>query len=143
MKCKEYIEKIVNDNGDMHALTTILCESIHKLEEPEQAEMCDRLYVLAYGEMLTEEMAHECVGNMLPYGEHWTMAQTTSVGSSFGFDRYSKVSFYYVMNMLYNDFHNVLGDDTNTYVKLAKAWLTDEDAPNGDAKAYKYVKAMK
>lgn len=47
------------------------------------------------------------------------------------------------MNMLYNNFHQVLGDNTFVYVKMAKTWLSDEDAPKGDAKAYRYVKAMK
>lgn len=50
-----------------------------------------------------------------------------------GFNRWD---LYYVMNMLYSDYYNVLGSDTAIYVKLSKAWFEDPDVSEG--KAYRY-----
>lgn len=43
--------------------------------------------------------------------------------------------------MIYSDFYKVFGQDTNLYIKVAKAWLEDKDAENG--KAYKYYQSVK
>ena len=143
MKCREYIDKIVEDNGDMEALSDILCESMSLLDDDNYDKMCNKLYVLAYGEQLNEDMARNFVESMMPYGEHWSMEQTTSVGNAYGWDKYSKESFYYVMNMMYNDYHSLFAEDTNMYTKLSRSFLIDEDAPNGNKKAYIYANAMK
>ena len=38
---------------------------------------------------------------------------------------------YIVMNSLYNDYGNIINkDDVNTYIRLAHAWLDDEDGKN-------------
>lgn len=50
-----------------------------------------------------------------------------------GFNRWD---LYFVMNMLYSDYYNVLGSDTATYVKMSKAWFEDPDVSEG--KAYRY-----
>lgn len=50
-----------------------------------------------------------------------------------GFNRWD---LYFVMNMLYSDYYNVLGSDTATYVKMNKAWFEDPDVSEG--KAYRY-----
>lgn len=140
MKCREYIRKIVDNNGDMEELSEILCECINLLEEHNRKEMCERLYILAYGEQLNEEEALDLVEDMEPFGEHWNMAQTTQVGNQYGWSDYSKVSWYYTMNMIYNDYHSVLGDDTSIYIKMARAFLLDKDAPKADVKVYRYSK---
>lgn len=49
---------------------------------------------------------------------------------------YNRWDLYYVMNMLYSDYYNVLGSDTAIYVKLSKAWFEDPDVSEG--KAYRY-----
>ena len=143
MKCREYIDAIVEKGGDMGELAQLLCDCISLLDDDDYSEMCERLYILAYGEKLTTEKAHEAVSRMKPYGEHWTLEQTTNAGSNSGFERYSKNTWYWAMNMVYNDYHSIYGDETSSYVKMAKCFLIDEDGPRPDAKAYRYVMAMK
>ena len=42
-----------------------------------------------------------------------------------------KADWYYVMNMLHSDFAEILGSDTNNYVRMAKAYINDPDASEG------------
>lgn len=37
------------------------------------------------------------------------------------------VEFYLVMNMFYNDYNKIIGNDENTYAKFADAWFNDID----------------
>lgn len=62
-------------------------------------------------------------------GEHWSMEQTNTIATQHGIDH--KADFYYTINMLYSDFSKVLGSDSSTYVKLAKAYMLDPDADEG------------
>lgn len=73
-----------------------------------------------------EELAKEIVDNMKPLGEYWSM---DTVASVIGNDNHKLTDMYVVMNSLINDYSNVISsDDTDTYVKMAHAWLDDEDA---------------
>ena len=143
MTCKDYLNAIVENNGDMEELGNIMCDCISMLSPSNRKEIESRMYVLAYGERINEDMAIESVEAMQPYGEHWSMEQTTQVGNSYGYDEFSKCSWYWTMNMMYNDYHSIIGDDTNMYIKMSKAFLLDEDAPDGDIKVYRYIQAMK
>jgi len=84
-----------------------------------------------FGKHFSEELAKEAVGNMKnadgTFGEHWTIQQTDSLLSSNGVS-YNKYDFYYVVNMLYSDFCNVVGSDSTIYFKMARAYLDDPDA---------------
>lgn len=59
------------------------------------------------------------------------------------FDEYSPELLTTVANMLYSDYCKVLGGDITTYVKLAKAFLEDEDFDGEpEEKAYLYYTAI-
>ena len=45
------------------------------------------------------------------------------------------------MNMVYSDYYGVVDDSVGSYLKLAKKFLMDKDAPQG--KAFKYYMAMR
>ena len=89
-----------------------------------------------FGKHFSEELAEKAVSDMVnadgTVGEHWTLQQTTALASSNGAN-YNKYDFYYVMNMLYSDFCEVIGNDANTYFKMAKAYLDDPDASKDKA----------
>jgi hypothetical protein len=75
-------------------------------------------------------------------GGHWTLEDTTSVAKQYGID-FSHINQYdwnYVMNMIYSDYYGAVSNDLSTYVKLAKKFIFDKDAPEG--KALKYYLAM-
>lgn len=133
MKIKEYIEKIV-ENGkteDMKELSDMLDEAIIKvkLTEPE----CYKKYKLklmgmAYGYKFDYDMAEEIVDDMKPLGEYWDMETTTKVRKDYSLD-VNDCDFYIVMNSLVNDYYKIIDkDDVETYVKMANAFINDEDA---------------
>ena len=89
-----------------------------------------------FGKHFSEELAKKAVSKMEntdgTMGEHWTLQQTNSLLSSNG-ENYNKYDFYYVLNMLYSDFAGVIGNESGTYFKMAKAYLDDPDASSNKA----------
>lgn len=71
-------------------------------------------------------------------GAHWSVEQIDDVIRQYGIKciGFNRWDLYFVMNMLYSDYYNVLGSDTATYVKMSKAWFEDPDVSEG--KAYRY-----
>ena len=89
------------------------------------------MYKECYGEHFSDWLAEKAVENFKNVdgteGAHWTIEQIDDVIRQYnikcvGFNRWD---LYYVMNMLYSDYYNVLGSDTAIYVKLSKAWFED------------------
>ena len=102
-----------------------------------------KLYVMAYGKVLTREMAEEIVENMSPYGEYWEYDTTTSVKNSYGLRDISDIDFYVVMNKTYNDNRDTVekfvsdeNQQVEMYVSLAKDFIKDEDAKEGKVFTY-------
>ena len=106
----------------------------------------DKFYRSVFGDHFSEELAMKAVMNMENIdgskGEHWTIEQTTSVAKQYGvvFGTFNKYDWYYVLNMMYSDYYKLFNSSTDTYVKLAKAWLEDPDVEEG--KAYRYYKEV-
>ncbi len=79
-------------------------------------------------------------------GEHFTLEKIMPVAQKHNikFDEYSEKEFCLVANMLYSDYCEVNRayispeNELNYYVKLAKAWLEDEDAPEPSEKLALY-----
>lgn len=47
-----------------------------------------------------------------------------------------RVDFWTVMNMAYNDYHAMFGEDLNSYINFTKLFITDEDS--GENKVFRY-----
>ena len=147
MKIREYINKIGEKKNaeDMQKLGDMLADIIYSTKEthPEiynKYKMC--LYEMAYGKVLTKEMAEDWVKDMKPMAK-WDFDTTTAVKKQYGINDIDDVSFYVVMNMLYSDMKNLLGDgdsqeSVDNYVQATKDWLNDEDI--GRDKLYDYWK---
>lgn len=140
-KIKKYIEMIV-DNGkkeDMECLSDMLSDVIYMLKDEhydkyEKYKM--KLYGMAYGYKFNEEMAKEIVDEMKPYGEYWDYKTTTNVKNEYNLN-IDDCSFYVVMNSLVNDYHDAINpDEVEVYVKMAYAFINDEDATKD--KVWKY-----
>lgn len=95
------------------------------------------LYEMAYGKMLNKEMAVKWVENMRPRGEHWTMDDTTNAMKSMGYSL-DPTEFFVVVNMMYNDYYDLVKDNESLALELAEDWLTDEDSK--ECKLYEYWK---
>jgi hypothetical protein len=136
------IDKIIEgeDKKEMIDLSYMLEDVICELKEYDYNKYKHykmKLYEMAYGCVLSEEMAEEIVENMKPYHEHWTMEQTNSVKNEYGIkDKIRDIDFYVVMNSAYNDFKELFDEDLDKYVEYTKLFILDEDAEDG--KVYKY-----
>lgn len=133
MKIRDYINKIVinGKQDDMEELSNMLDDLICDLKEEKPKlykKYKDELYEIANGKVLTEEMAHEIVENMKPLGEYWDINTIKQIKSSAGLT-YNDYDFYTVMNSLVNDYGEIIDkEDIEIYVKMAKAFIEDEDA---------------
>lgn len=74
-------------------------------------------------------------------GPKYTMEQVHQFAQQFGikFDEFSPELLTAITNMFYSDYCKVLGNDLTVYVKLAKAFLEDDDFDGSpEEKAYLY-----
>ena len=123
-------------------------EKIKYIDKCLYEDIMMHLYIDTYGEHFNEEIARHAVSEMEnedgTYGEHWTLEETTRLMNQYKMssELYNEYDFYYVINMLYSDFYSVVGNDTTTYLKLAKYWLTDKDVSEGKALRY-YMNVVK
>jgi len=124
----------------MKRWVNVLEEYFSKLSEEDYCNLYDEIYEISYGEVLSKEKANYLVGNMKPYGEKWDMEDTAKLLTT---SDYLISTRYYVLNMMYNDYHEMFGEDSSKYVAIAKLWLNDKDSVDGDTKAYRYSKIEK
>lgn len=100
----------------------------------EDLEMC--LYEAAYGKVLTEDKARDIIMYMRPYGMKWTLEQTKEVQNQHNLTEIRDIDFWIVMNMAYNDYHELFDEDLEMYIRYSKQFIKDEDAKEG--KVYTY-----
>ena len=145
----------VSEHPNKHELETKVDSTIEKylnkikrMDYGLYEEIIMSLYVDIYGEHFNKQMAYEAVAQMEnedgTTGEHWSLEDTTRLMTQYKMtsEWYNDYDFYYIMNMLYSDFYGVVGNDTTTYLKLAKYWLCDKDVAQGKALRY-YINVVK
>ena len=141
MHIRKYIRKIVDDGSqeEMVKLADILEEIIENMQEfnhEDYEKYKMKLYVMAYGEHLTEDLAHEIVNKMKPYGERWSIEETSRLQQDYGMQNIDEIDFYVVINHAYNDFRELFDENINNYIKYTDAFINDVDAkPN---KVFRY-----
>ena len=129
----EKIIEVIVDNGrveDMEKLSDILEDTIEILEEyyPEKYKKYEmKLYEMAYGCVLTKDMAEEIVKKMKPYGEKWSIEETAQMQRSYDMNM-RDIDFYVVINSAYNDYNDLFRDDTDKYIRFTYDFINDEDA---------------
>ena len=74
---------------------------------------------------------------MKPIGIHWTIDETTNVMNNMGYG-FNPIDFFIVMNMIYNDYYDIVKDNDELTIKMANDWLSDTDAKEN--KLYNYWK---
>ena len=136
---KDYIDKIVKNGKqeDMDCLEDILIDSLYSIKENDYRkfkEYKNKIKGMAYDYKIDEEMAKEIVEDMKPLGEYWSMEQVKGVMVN---DTHRLEDMYVVLNSLANDYKDVVStEETETYIKMAHAWIDDIDAKNN--KIWKY-----
>lgn len=135
----EYIDKIIANGKkeDMECLKDIFTNAMSELKDINPSKYKEykiKLKGMAYNYEIDEELAKEIVSNMKPLGEYWSIEEVSNAN---GEDNHRIEDVYVVMNSLANDYKDVISlDDTDTYVRLARAWLDDEDGK--EHKVWKY-----
>lgn len=132
MDIEEIIETIVNNGRveDMQELSDMLEDTLEDMKEyyPEEYKKYEiKLYEMAYGCVLNEEMAKDIVRKMRPFGEKWRIEETSNIQKDFGLN-FREPDFYIVMNSAYNDYNNLFRDNIEMYVQFASDFINDEDA---------------
>ena len=138
-----------DQKATMQGLTNILDAHLLELEGAHSDiywEVIHDIHKLVNGAHFDEMMAVWAVSSLSnedgTTGSHWSKAETDQAGSSEGFSYvdFNQWDWYYVLNMIYSDYYNVVGSNNSMYIALAKAWIMDRDAPVG--KAFLYWSAM-
>ena len=141
MDIEEYIEKIV-DNGkieDMQELSEMLEDTMEIIKDYDEKCYKDlemKLYKMAYGNHLNKSMAEEIVHKMRPFAERWSYKESEELQRQRGINDIDSVEFYVVLNSAYNDYKDLFGEDTESYIRFTIDFIKDEDAKDG--KVFKY-----
>lgn len=130
---KHYYEAAKGNEEKLREIMNILEAAVCRLDDEDYLQVMCKLHEIVCGPHFDECIAKEAVAAMRNVdktkGAHWTMEQTNQFAAQCGIKE--KCDFYYVMNMLYSDFSEVLGREDNTYMKLTKAYICDPDAEPG------------
>lgn len=123
MDIEEYIEKIV-DNGrieDMETLSDMLEDTLEIIKDYDEEcykEMEMKLYKMAFGSHINKSMAQDIVHQMKPYGERFRYEETRDMQRKKGIDDLDECEFYVVINFAYNNYKDLFGEDTESYVRF-------------------------
>lgn len=147
MDIEEYIEKIV-DNGkieDMEELSDMLEDTMEIIKDYDKECYKDfemKLYEMAYGKKLTDNMKREWVKKMRPMSK-WTEEEVKNIVNQYGFE-VPYMSAFVILNMLYSDMKSAFGDGNDEeslkrYLRGTSDWYFDEDAKvDGEEKLFNY-----
>ena len=147
MDIEEYIEKIV-DNGkieDMQELSDMLEDTMEIIKDYDKECYKDfemKLYEMAYGKKLTDNMKREWVKKMRPMSK-WTEEEVKNIVNQYGFE-VPYMSAFVILNMLYSDMKSAFGDGNDEeslkrYLRGTSDWYFDEDAKvDGEEKLFNY-----
>lgn len=139
---KATIKKVI-DNNDIVKLKNLAYELIdvldclEELDEDSYAKHELNIYEIVNGKKISEEIAIDWVESMKPYGMKWTMEETTRAMKDKNWNL-DPVDFFVVANMMFNDYNDIILDNTDLALEMAKYWLTDSDVK--DNKLYNYYK---
>ena len=136
----DYIDKIIasDDRAKMEELRKIYKETLDYIKATDlqkYREIECSLYEIVEGKRLNEEKALKWVSEMKPSAK-WTMEDIKGIKTDIPL-----IDFFVLMNMMYTDYHDVLGEDVDSYVKMSEDWYNDIDTKKkGSEKLYCYGK---
>ena len=138
---REDIIKIVDDGDrmEMEELSDMLQEVIEivfNYNEEKGKEYELKLYRMAWGDVLSKQMAEEIISKMQPYHMRWSLEETRNIQNDYDLDNIRDIDFWVVMNSAYNDYRDLFNDNIEMYVRYSRDFILDEDAKNN--KVFKY-----
>ena len=143
MDIRDCIQKIAED-GDLSEMIKLseilvdLMEIIKQYDEKAYKRYEMHIYKMAYGTVLSRQMAEEIVSKMKPYGKRWNIEETREVQERYGIDNIRPVDFFVVMNSKFNDSRDTVEkfaknkeEELDMYISLTRDFILDEDAKEG------------
>lgn len=143
MDIRDCIQKIAED-GDLKEMIKLseilvdLMEIIKQYDEETYKKYEMHIYKMAYGTVLSRQMAEEIVSKMKPYGKRWSIEETKQIQEQYGIDDIRPIDFFVVMNSKFNDSRDTVEkfsknkeDELEMYICLSKDFIIDEDAKEG------------
>lgn len=135
--------KSIIDSNDISKLKNLAYETIdildclEELDEESYAKHELNIYEIQNGKKISEEIAIDWVENMKPYGMKWTLEETTRAMRDKNWNL-DPIDFFVVANMMFNDYNDIVLDDVDLALNMAKDWLKDTDVKEN--KLYNYYK---
>ncbi len=143
MDIRDCIQKIAED-GDLSEMIKLseilvdLMEIIKQYDEEAYKRYEMHIYKMAYGTVLSRQMAEEIVSKMKPYGKRWSIEETKQIQEQYGIDNIRPVDFFVVMNSKFNDSRDTVEkfakdkeEELDMYISLTRDFILDEDAKEG------------
>lgn len=143
MDIRDCIQKIAED-GDLKEMIKLseilvdLMEIIKQYDEEAYKRYEMHIYKMAYGTVLSRQMAEEIVSKMKPYGKRWSIEETKEIQERYGIDNIRPVDFFVVMNSKFNDSRDTVEkfaknkeEELDMYISLTRDFILDEDAKEG------------
>lgn len=134
---REYLDK-PSDNEKACELHNIIYEYLDTLTldtaDPKAKRMLLKLHEIDCGPHFDADIAIKAVDHMENVdgtaGPHWAFAEVEEEAKKRNIEH--PADLYYAINMLYSDLSNVLGNDPEKYIAVAKAlYWDDPDMPEG------------
>lgn len=138
----DLVNHALAENKDISKLIPSLAYAIDNNKD--KHEVFSELYEVVYGHHLSDKYCSMFVDQMYcedGKGKKWTLDQTNDIARKIGIsftnddEDYTQYEFWCVMHMMYYDYHSVMVEsgisEPAIYGKLADAYLSDPDAPQG------------
>lgn len=122
----------------MDVMEMLIC-SVKKHDPELYHHIKSEMYEMEHGKNITPELAEKWVQSMEPHGQKYTMQEVINIFRNHGINLDTTAG-YVVMNMMINDFADIVEDNLEHTIAMTKDWLEDIDsAPNKLYNYYKYV----
>ena len=153
-KIRKMIEEAGEDREVQDRITDVICEVMEMLEEKdpkEYKEIEKKMYddgMMALDGGFDKDMAEYIVdkiyeGNHMSKSDRlftYQKAEQLAKQHNIKMDGFTMEDWYITLVMAESDFKELLGTNMDNYVKYARLWLNDKDAPNGGScKLYDYL----
>lgn len=134
----EHIDFMEHKEKTIDILDMLIC-SVKKHDPELYHHIKSELYEMEHGKVITPELAEKWVHSMQPHGQKYSMPEIETVFKTHGVDL-DYIAGYVVMNMMANDFTDVVQDNIEQAVKMTKDWINDIDSlPDKLYNYYKYI----
>lgn len=144
MMLEDLLEEATKEN--LCNLVSDLMERLEKAYPEMAAEFEDELYECVHGKHFDAWSYKKATDGLVnsdgSKGPHWKLDDARKLMREKGIESgsFNEYDFAYALNMIWSDYYGAMPDNSDSYARMALAFLNDKDAPEG--KAYVYWKKV-